>query len=555
MPRFLVIARDQLIAEEGAAARLPAGVRCERAHGAELSADAVFAQLGTPDLFAERRAYHYVNFLDCKLLKKDIERLRQILSQLPAEVTLVCTQVLAGDSRSDEERQLKGADFKLWSDGATVDDLRSAADGERAADWLRTRAAQRHGLKLTRPQAARIYALSGDNLALADSELSKLSLLKTGAEAETVSDATLAASLSDDTIYIATVTVSGGGIQSDTLRVGFYRSSAAEPTDVHAALDLSTSVQPAGLALDPIRPYVYVGLSTNTVRAVNIVTGAVLPLFTAAADAKIGRIAVSGDGQFLYASSIGSTGDVLRFNLDVGVSLAALPKVANCCAQELVWLRSRGVPLLVTGHFEVYNAETGAAQTPVNVPVDGLTKYDYLAGISDGSELWAIDNVSATGDACSRAASFHVVTRPADGSGYLTPFRSGPKIGLTSSCPSISQLASSSDGANVELIGQNAGGISAFFEGPRGGAVTEISSQRQYEHLAVGSSGLKALSFVAAGAFADGVEVLDATNSVVHTFEQLQGMEGVRFSSDDRFLLVLGNSQSASGDLHVLKIP
>jgi hypothetical protein len=392
----------------------------------------------------------------------------------------------------------------------------------------------------------------------ATTDVNWLTVTSSGASGDTLTiepDATLAPSLSDDTIYIATVTVSGGGIQSDTLRVGFYRSSAAEPTDVHAPLDLSTSVQPAGLAVDPIRPYVYVGLSTNTVRAVNIVTGAVLPLFTAAADAKIGRIVVSGDGQFLYASSIGSTGDVLRFNLDVGAPLASLPRVANCCAQELVWLRSRGVPLLVTGHFEVYNAETGAAPTPVNVPVDGLTKYDYLAGISDGSELWAIDSVSATGDACSRAASFHVVSRPADGSGYLTPFRSGPKIGLTTACPSISQLASSSDGANVELIGQNAGGTAAFFEGPRGGAVTEISSQRQYEHLAVGSSGLKALSFVAAGAFADGVEVLDATNSVVHTFEQLQGMEGVRFSSDDRFLLVLGSSQSASGDLHVLKIP
>lgn len=392
----------------------------------------------------------------------------------------------------------------------------------------------------------------------ATTDVNWLNVTSSGASGDTLTiepDATLAASLSDDTIYIATVTVSGGGIQTDTLRVGFYRSSAAEPTDVHAPLDLSTSVQPAGLAVDPIRPYVYVGLSTNTVRVVNIVTGAVLPLFTAAADAKIGRIVVSGDGQFLYASSIGSTGDVLRFNLDVGVPLAALPKVANCCAQELVWLRSRGVPLLVTGHFEVYNAATGAAQTPVNVPVDGSTKFDYLAGISDGSELWAIDNVSATGDACSRAASFHVVSRPADGSGYLTPFRSGPKIGLTTACPSISQLASSSDGANVELIGQNAGGTSAFFEGPRGGAVTQIASQRQYEHLAVGSSGLKALSFVGTGVFADGIEVLDAANGVVHTFEQLQGMEGLRFSSDERFLLVLGNSQSASGDLHVLKIP
>ena len=49
--------------------------------------------------------------------------------------------------------------------------------------------------------------------------------------------------------------------------------------------------------------------------------------------------------------------------------------------------------------------------------------------------------------------------------------------------------------------------------------------------------------------------MLDASNGLVHTFEQLQAMEGVRFSGDDRFLVVIGNSQSAAGDLQVLKIP
>jgi hypothetical protein len=67
---------------------------------------------------------------------------------------------------------------------------------------------------------------------------------------------------------------------------------------------------------------------------------------------------------------------------------------------------------------------------------------------------------------------------------------------------------------------------------------------------------LKALSYLGSnGAFSDGIEVLDANNGLVHTFEQLQAMEGVRFSGDDRFLVVIGNSQSAAGDLQVLKIP
>lgn len=374
----------------------------------------------------------------------------------------------------------------------------------------------------------------------------------------TIAPGATASNLGADAIFIATVTVSSGnGIQSDTLRVGYFRSSAAEPTSVQAALNLSTLDQRAGLAIDPIRPYAYVGLSTNTVRRVNLLTGAVFTLFTAAAEAKIGRVVVSGDGRYLFASSTGSTGDVLRYDLDIGLPLAALPKATNCCAQELAWVRSRGVALLVTGHFEVFNAVTGAAQTPVNVPVDGMTKYDYLAAMSDGSEIWAVDDISATGAACTRATSFGVVTRPDDGTGHLVPFRgSAPLIGQSASCPSISQLASSADGANLEVIGQNAGGSVAFFEGARGGAVSEIASTRHYQHLGVGQDGLKALSYLGLnGTFSDGVEVLDASNALVHTFEQLMTIEGVRFSADDRFLVVIGNSQSAAGDLQVLKIP
>ena len=49
--------------------------------------------------------------------------------------------------------------------------------------------------------------------------------------------------------------------------------------------------------------------------------------------------------------------------------------------------------------------------------------------------------------------------------------------------------------------------------------------------------------------------MLDANNGLVHLFEQLQSMEGVRFSADDRFLIVLGYSQPVNGDLQILRIP
>ena len=364
----------------------------------------------------------------------------------------------------------------------------------------------------------------------------------------------LAANLTDDVIQIATVTVSGGGLQSDTVRVGYFRSSAAEPAAVQATLNLSTSVQPAGLAIDPVRPYAYVGLSTNTVRRVNLVTGTVATLFTGPQGAKIGRVVVSGEGRYLYASAIDSTGDVLRFDLDAGLPASSLTKMTNCCAQELVWVRSRGVPLLVTGHFEVYNAVTGAAQTPVAVPVDGATRFNSLSAMNDGSEIWAVDPDAA---GCASAASFRVETRPADGSGYLVPFRdSAPLIDQSTSCPRISRLESSPQSIFVQVVGQNAGGTVAYFRGAPAGPLSEIASQRHYEHLGVASNGLTALSFIGSnGAFSDGVEVLDGNNGLVHTFEQLQSMQGVRFSADDRFLVVLGNSQSAAGDLQVLRIP
>ncbi|HEY7642647.1 MAG TPA: hypothetical protein VH814_23130 [Steroidobacteraceae bacterium] len=393
----------------------------------------------------------------------------------------------------------------------------------------------------------------------AETDVDWLTVTASGVSGDTltITPAALAADLDDDTIYVATVTIHGSNLQSESLRVGYFRSSAAEPTAVGAQLDLSTSTQPAGLAIDPIRPYAYVGLSTNTVRRVDLLTGAVTTLLTAAPEAKIGRVVVSGDGRYLYASSIGSTGDVLRYDLDVGVPLASLPKMTNCCAQELAWVRSRGVPLLVTGHFEVYNAVTGASQTPLNVPVDGLTKFDYLAALNDGSEIWFVDKFSATGGACASAASYRVVTRQEDGTGYLAPFRtSAPLIGQSTACPSISELVSSADSANLEVVGQNAVGTVAFFEGPRAGPVTEIAAQRHYQYVAAGSNGLKALSFADLSAInQDGIEVLDTSNAVVHTFEQLWRMEAVRFSADDRFLVVLGLAAGNSDDVQILKIP
>jgi DNA polymerase III delta subunit len=191
MARWLIIARDPLVAEEAALAKLPQGGKMRRWHANELSLDLIFAQLGSSDLFATRQSYLYLNVLDIKLKKADSERLDAILSRMPAEIDVACTQVFADLAYRDEERMLKGADLARWSKGAKVEDLRRVSDAAQAPRWLLDRAAKHHGLKLTPQQAQRLLAIAGGKLSLAESELLKLSMLKTTDQMESVQDAAL----------------------------------------------------------------------------------------------------------------------------------------------------------------------------------------------------------------------------------------------------------------------------------------------------------------------------------------------------------------------------
>lgn len=200
MPRYLVIARDPLLVAEGVAARLPAGLAVERSYAADLSLEAIFTQLAIPDLFSAQRAVHYVDILGLKLNKHDGERLAQILLQLPPELHLACSQVLSAETRSEEERQLKGADFQRWASGAQLDDLRKLSEGQAALRWLEQRARERYQLKLSPVQLAQVFTLSGESLALADTELRKLNLLLGGDTPQAVPDELLRASLSSNPV-------------------------------------------------------------------------------------------------------------------------------------------------------------------------------------------------------------------------------------------------------------------------------------------------------------------------------------------------------------------
>lgn len=197
MPRFVVIARDPLIADEGAARHLPADVPVERYRVVDLDLDQIFEQLTARDLFASARAIHYVDFLALKLPgKKDGERLRGIFDGIPAETTLVCSQVLDYQTRGEEKRVLNSQTWERWTTGSDIDDLRHLCEGTNAAEWVRQRARQKYGLALEGRQIELLLTANDDRPALVDTELQKLWMLKTTDEPQPISDNMLGAALS-----------------------------------------------------------------------------------------------------------------------------------------------------------------------------------------------------------------------------------------------------------------------------------------------------------------------------------------------------------------------
>jgi DNA polymerase III delta subunit len=196
MPRSVVIARDPLIAAEGVAAKLPQDVPVERHFAAELNVEKVFNHLGSSDLFATRKVFHYVDFLDLKLNKAEGERLEEILAHIPEETTLICSQVIDVETKSEEERILKKQDYLRFTEGVKVDDLRSVADGVRFPKWLQVRAKERYGLVLSAAQADRLVWASGDRPALAESELQKLAAFKRDDRPQSIPDELFNATLS-----------------------------------------------------------------------------------------------------------------------------------------------------------------------------------------------------------------------------------------------------------------------------------------------------------------------------------------------------------------------
>jgi DNA polymerase III delta subunit len=188
MPAHLIIARDPLIAAEAASALLPEGISAERYYATDLDMDEIFNQLSTRDLFVSQRALHYIDVMELKQGKRDIERLSAMLKSLDEATTLVCTQVIVAETRSEEDRRVKSAALKPWIENTKVHDLRRQSDGAQALGWIGQRARERYGLALTRAQCERLYQVNGEHMALVDSELRKLSMLKGSEQLQPVPD-------------------------------------------------------------------------------------------------------------------------------------------------------------------------------------------------------------------------------------------------------------------------------------------------------------------------------------------------------------------------------
>lgn len=176
MTRFIIIARDPLIAAEAAAALVPAGVAVEHYFGSELSAEEVFAQLSSVDMFEPHKVFIYSDFLDIKLVKATAEKVNATLARLPAELSLICTQVFEDKSKADEDKALKTEDFRRFADGAKLEDLRGLSEARAGQRWLAERALKRYGLALTPAQSERLWMLAAEKPALVDTELRKLGL-------------------------------------------------------------------------------------------------------------------------------------------------------------------------------------------------------------------------------------------------------------------------------------------------------------------------------------------------------------------------------------------
>lgn len=381
-----------------------------------------------------------------------------------------------------------------------------------------------------------------------------VSVTPSGANGETlvVSANANASALAPNMIHFATVTVSGGSLSTDSVRVGYYRSAQNEPAEMHYTVDTSTGNPRAELALDPVRPYVYVGASTPDVLRVHLITGATDVLFSTPG-ARISGLVVSGDGRTLYATTVALPGDVVRFDLDANAPLAPFARQVVCCSQNLVWIRNRGVPALITNKLEVFNLTANRASAIVDTaPKSGIDPLDrlfwYIATPRDGSEFWTFHFTNATG--CSSGQSYRITTRPSTGDAYLTEYRRPPTI-AEGGCATLEQFATSHNSSTWHVLHGN-----AYYFGSNGAPLNPSNPQREYGLLATSYDDRVALTYYihTGQLFSDHLLILEPNGTVVRDSPHLNWPDAMTFVADGRYILVEGGYLPTTGSLHLFRL-
>ena len=160
--------------------------------------------------------------------------------------------------------------------------------------------------------------------------------------------------LASNNVYTATVSVTSndGTIQNArTINVGLWVGSAAptSPTTVSGTF--------AEVVTDPVRPYAYVHSSGTTVAVYNVYTGTLVSTISSVA-AKVGKMAISSDGNRLFvADDVNYTVvPVDLTNFTVGTAWASGAKASGL---YLVYTRSNDMGLILTSNGNLFQADTG----------------------------------------------------------------------------------------------------------------------------------------------------------------------------------------------------
>ena len=157
--------------------------------------------------------------------------------------------------------------------------------------------------------------------------------------------------LATNVIHYATVQVTSDHSlvnNTEAVRVGFWVG------DTEPLAERSINISYTNIIADPIRPYVYLNDSSNTLFSFNIFTGQPVHFYSSATS--ISRMTISNDGSYLYLSD-GS--NLVRVNLDDLNKETRWPSTASIHE----YARPNGKPVILTDQGYAMDGDTGVKFT------------------------------------------------------------------------------------------------------------------------------------------------------------------------------------------------